>query len=74
MISEGDDTACGQALFPVPANGSNDPLQVGTRGTLPSATATDDGDIETGLTKTVYPVESNPQDPHPRLLPLLLPE
>jgi len=28
QVLEGDDTAYGQALFPVPANDPNDPLQV----------------------------------------------
>lgn len=28
MLKEGDDTAYGLALFPVPANDPNDPLQV----------------------------------------------
>ena len=30
MIIEGDDTAYGQALFPVPAEDPNDPLQART--------------------------------------------
>ena len=32
---EGDDTAYGQALFPVPAEDPNDPLQVRTSDTKP---------------------------------------
>jgi hypothetical protein len=39
---EGDDTAYGQALYPVPAEDPNDPLQVcSSIGNAPSATRTD---------------------------------
>jgi hypothetical protein len=44
FIPEGDDTAYGQALFPIPAEDPNDPLQVSSLRILISS-----GDVSSGF-------------------------